>query len=340
MIRSLFGPFLFVVLGIALGVGLDQVRHAVAPPEDIDMENVRLQRLLRYSDRIEALSVGNSHSLSVDMKAMDLSGFHMWMRGQDLFEVESLLAYLLPRLPKLNTVFFTVSFSSFHRDNGACTDAERGMVRSLFYASSPHLGMIGYDPLNYFKGLMTHGLVTADHWQPVLGALERRLQGHEKPKRQYLDMMSADGQLSIGGTKDQPARSHSWLVKEAATRTLPLHQRLQDNMFENNPNLETDAVACMERIIALLKQYHVRAIFFTPPYYPAYTQGVEAATREAMQAHMTRFVDKFGIEYHDFSRDPELANDPANFVDSGHMSPLGAKRFSGERLKPLLQAQQ
>ncbi|MDG2148066.1 MAG: hypothetical protein P8N09_00935 [Planctomycetota bacterium] len=340
MIRPLFGPILFVILGIALGVGLDQVRHTVAPPEDIDMENVRRQRMLRYSDRIEVLSVGNSHSLAVDMKAMDVSGFHMWMRGQDLFEVESILSDLLPRLPKLDAVFFTVSFSSFHRDNGACTDAERGMVRSLFYASSPHLGMIGFDPINYFKGLMTHGLVTADHWQPVLRGLVRRMQGQEKPKRQYLDMMTADGQLSVGGSGDQPPRSHSWLVQEAATRTLPLHQRLQDNMLENNPNLESDAVACMERIIALLDQYHVRAIFFTPPYYPAYTQGVEPETREAMQAHMTRFVDEFGIEYHDFSRDPELTGDPANFVDSGHMSSLGAKRFSANRLKPLLQVQQ
>lgn len=339
MIRPLLGPLLFVVLGIALGVGLDRFRHEFAPPEDIDMERVRLERLLQYADNVQALSVGNSHSLAVDMKAIGIPGFHMWTRGQDLFEVESQLEYLLPRLPKLSTIFFTVSFASFHRDNGACTDPERGMVRSLWYASNPQLGMIGFDPTNYFKGLMTHGLVTADHWAPVVPAIKRRLAGHDKPNRKYLDMMSTDGQLSVTGSGKQPVRTDEWLVEEANTRTLPLHHRLQANMLENNPGLEADAVACMERIIALIGEYDARVIFFTPPYYPAYTAGVDEGTRLAMEAHMKRFVEEFGIEYHDFSRDRALTGDPANFVDSGHMSPLGAKRFGKGRLRGLVRGE-
>ena len=94
---------------------------------------------------MRALSVGNSHSLAVDFNAMDVPGYHVWTRGQDLFEAEAQLRDLLPRLPNLEVVFFAVSYGSFRRDNGACDDEERGMVRSEWYASQPQLGMIGAD---------------------------------------------------------------------------------------------------------------------------------------------------------------------------------------------------
>ncbi len=346
MMRALFGPMLFIVLGVAMGYGLDRVRHELAPPEDIDLERVRIERLLQYSEIVNTLSVGNSHSLAVDLKALnesgggrnDVRGYHVWTRGQDLFELEVQLRYLLPRLPEVDTLLFAVSYGSFHRDNGASTDAERGMVRSLWYASAPHYGMIGVDTGNYFKGLMTHGLVTPDHWLGAFDGLKKRLAGKEKPKRLYGELMKGDGQLEVVSAKSFRPRSHEELTREARDTVLPRHHRLQQNMAENNPDMEADAVACMKRIIELTQEQGVRVLFYTPPYHPAYASGFDSDTKSAMRAHMAQFVETLGIEYHDFSEDPEFTQDAANFVNSDHMSPVGSAAFSGRRLRPLLEA--
>src|SRR5262245_13259672 len=131
MLRALAGPLLFLAFGTALGVGLHRWREGFAPAHE--MERLRIERLLAQGDRIRALSVGSSHSLAIDFEALGLPGYHVWTLGQDLFEVETQLRWLLPRLSKLETLLFAVSFGSFHRDNGACTDVERGMARRDFY---------------------------------------------------------------------------------------------------------------------------------------------------------------------------------------------------------------
>ncbi len=335
MLRPLLGSLLFVVIGVAIGVGLDAARQELSPRPEVEMEQVRRDRLLRYAGHMRALSVGNSHSLAVDFKAMDVPGYHVWARGQDLFEAEAQLHDLLPRLPNLEVVLFAVSYGSFRRDNGACDDEERGMVRSEWYASQPHLGLIGDDVENWFQGAMTRGLVVTDHWEPVLHALRKRLDGVERKPRLYRDLMTDDGQLVVAPGDFTP-RSPEELDVDARDLVLPRHERLQENMLENSPDLEERAVACFERLVALLAEHEVRAIFYTPPYWPAYADGFDADTRRAMEAHMARFERELGVEYHDFGRDPVFVSDPANFVNSDHMSPVGARRFSRKRLLPLL----
>jgi len=331
MLRALLGPLLFLALGAAGCVGLHRLRLAIAPAHD--MELLRIERLLEHADRVEALSVGSSHSLAIDFQAAGVPGYHVWTLGQDLFEVESQLRWLLPRLPALKTLVFAVSYGSFHRDNGACTDKERGMARRDFYASSPGYGRIADDSLEWFKGIMTSQLVTPDHWGDVLAALVKRWQGETPARRQYRNEMYADGRF---GSPSAAVRDDAWLANEARTESLPRHMRLQQNMLDNSPDLPERAAACFGRILDLAEQHGLRVIFYTPPYHPAYVAGFDAATRQATLDTLAHFVATRGIEYHDYSQDEAFVGCSECFVNSDHLSPEGSRRFSTLRIRPLL----
>jgi hypothetical protein len=337
MLRPLLAPLLFLALAVAIGVGLQAVRTSLAPPQDLDMERLRMERLLHYAKRIEALSVGNSHSLAVDFDVMDVAGYHVWSRGQDVFEVEAQLRDLLPELPNLETVLMTVSFGSFLRDNGASTDEDRGMVRSVWYSTTRTPRMIGVDLENYAKGLMQRGIVSPDHWRSVFDELARRARGIERPRRQYMNLLGAAGQaIVVPPMNKRRATTHEYLVTDAEQIVIPRHARLQANMLENNPDMEADTYAAMQRIIALLEEAGIRAIFYTPPYYKTYTDGVVDETKRSMRENMARLVAEHGIEYHDFSQDPLFAGKPGAFVNCDHMGLEGSREFSAKRLKPLL----
>ena len=337
MIRSILGPLLFLVIAVAIGMGLQSVRSELAPPQDLDMERLRMERLAHYADKIEALSVGNSHSLAVDFEALGLRGYHLWTRGQDVFEVEAQLVDLLPDLPALETIFFTVSYGSFLRDNGASTDEDRGMVRSVWYATTRRPRMIGFDPENYLKGLMQRGLVSPDHWRPVFDELLRRRKGITRPRRQYPELIGPAGQsILVPPMGKRRKTTMEYLAQDALDIVIPRHHRLQENMLENNPHIEADVHAAMERIIALLDAAGVRVIFYTPPYSRPYIEGVDAATKQSMRDHMARLVAEHGIEYHDFADDPLFSDRPEPFVNCDHLGVEGAREFSATRLEPVL----
>ena len=332
MIRPLLGPVLFVVLGVALGVGLNDFREAVAPAHD--MERLRFQRMLDHADKVRALAAGSSHSLAIDFKGVEVPGYHVWSLGQDFFELETQLRWLLPRLPALEVVLMDISWGSFHRDNGACTDPERGMARRKFYATSPGYGRIAGDAGEWFKGVMTSQLVTEDHWRDVFFTLIDKLQGKTRGQPQYRDMLHPDGRI-MGMTPGRP-KTNEWLADEARHVSLPRHERLQANMLENNPHIEEQAMACFGRILDLIEERGLRLVVYIPPLHPAYIEGFDAETRDATLRNMQHFVDTRGVEFYDFSQDKAFIHHPEFFSNSDHLSAEGALRFSRARIRPLL----
>jgi hypothetical protein len=327
------GPVAFLALGLALAVGLHSLRVSLAPPYDLEV--LRINRFEAAAEELRCLSVGNSHSMSIDMEALGVPGYHVWSLGGDVFEVEAQLAQLLPRLPVLETVLMPLSYGSFHRDNGACDDPDRGMVRSLFYAKPPSYGMLPGDFSNYFKGRMRAGLVHEDHGRGLFFGLQRWWNDLPLYQPQYPDVLSTDGRimdLSAG------PRSHEALVKGAAEIVLPRHHRLQENMLGNNPDMAEDATACVERIIERLRAAELRIIFYTPPYYPAYTEGFDSATRQSMERIVLGLQRDHGIEYHDFSRDEAFMEHPEWFANCDHLNVEGARRFSRWRMRPAMES--
>ncbi len=100
-----------------LAVSLLAITEYYAPRYPV--EKFKIRQLLKNADTLEAVVVGNSHTLAIDMQALDYDGYCMAQGGNDVFEIEYQLRTLLPKLPHVNTVFYVVSYFMFHVDNAA-----------------------------------------------------------------------------------------------------------------------------------------------------------------------------------------------------------------------------
>jgi hypothetical protein len=329
--RLLLGPLLFVALGWLLGAALDHAARDLAPP--YPAESARFEMMEQRAERIRVLSAGNSHCLSIDFDALGMAdrGFHVWLAGEDLFELESQMSALLPRLPKLETVLLSVSFASFHRDNGADTSAERSGVRRKFYAIPPGYPMIPGDWENWLKGRMA-GLVREDHFLGVLSGLELALRrpGFEPAPPPELGPTGAiDLRRKITeGNFDE--------MTVSARTTVKRHWDLQQDMMAHNPSLPDSAYQSLRRTLTMMQDRGLRVICFTAPVFDAYARNYDRQTIREMHAYLDRLVEEFDVEYHDFSDDRQFSGVAEFFANPDHLNETGAAAFSRHRLAALL----
>ncbi len=87
----------------------------------------------------------------------------------------------------------------------------------------------------------------------------------------------------------------------------------------------------MEDIIHLLRQHNVRVVFFTPPYYEAYTRYYieqDPNSISEFRTNIKRLQNEYGIEYYDYSIDERFAQDYRLFKDSDHLNHCGKQLFT------------
>ena len=108
---------IFATGGLMLAIGLLAVSEYYAPRYPV--EKFIIRQLLNKAERLDAVVVGNSHTLAIDMRALGYDGYRIAQAGNDVFEVEYQLRTLLPKLPHVKTVFYVVSYFMFHVDNAA-----------------------------------------------------------------------------------------------------------------------------------------------------------------------------------------------------------------------------
>ena len=117
MKHHLISAIIFATGGLLLAIGLLALSEYYAPR--YPSEKFIIRQLLNKAERLDAVVVGNSHTLAIDMRTLGYDGYRIAQAGNDVFEVEYQLRTLLPKLPHVKTVFYVVSYFMFHVDNAA-----------------------------------------------------------------------------------------------------------------------------------------------------------------------------------------------------------------------------
>ena len=274
--------------------------------------------------RFEYAVLGSSHARGVRLDKMGYKGGSFAVNGQDMFEVSYKARAIAPRLVGHKVVFVSVSYFTFVYDNAAYLEkgvATRAERRLDMYAAFPRLSFVDGDLENYFKGVL-HPIVTMDHWRRVLA---RDGAG------------SAGGAGGAGGADadddDEPKKVAEKKQTDASLKKLA-HRRCAEyagivrNMLKNHPDVSADVLEETEAMVARLRGYGARVVFFTSPFYNAYSACFRAAWKKNMADNMRTLVRDTRVEYYDHSNDAAFAADPKMFRNSDHLSWAGVTKFS------------
>jgi hypothetical protein len=330
--------FFFKAVSLLIGVGLlstvlGPLADRVAPLEDWRVEHQRNRdQLFENRESIEAITLGNSHSDSLDYSVMGIEGQSVALAAADLFEIEKYALTLVEELPRLETVFIAISYYSFSRDNAHFQSLESRRIG--FYSMVPVWSAIEGDTQNFLLGKVdayTHvrSVVRSDHWQGVL----RRLFSSSSPE----SLLTYDGVRTTSAWgecshyTDEQLDAHAF---EIAGRNVSSSME----MAAAHPGLEQDTFDALSRTIERLKSRGIQVILFTPPYYRMYNEYFEeqgSAIIEQWRQETGRLQEIYQVPYYDFSRDAEIITHPELFYNSDHLSECGIKVFSEKLLQKM-----
>jgi hypothetical protein len=322
----------FVGLSLIFNV-LGTVADRVAPLDDWRATQLqRLEKLKTRREQVEAITLGNSHSDSLDYSVLGIEGQSLAFAAADLFEVEKYAALMADELPNLKTVFITISYYSFSRDNATFEQFRTRRIR--FYSMVPTWSPIQGDLQNFLLGRVesyTHlmSVVRSDSWQGVWGELSN----DDPPK----DPFPYDGVLTTSVWGECSHYTEFQLethAREIAARNVAGSSQ----MAGAHPGLEQDAFDALARTIERLQSKGIRVILFTPTYYEKYTEYFMeggSAMIDSMQARVKKLQQLYSVEYYDLSKDSDLRDQPELFYNSDHLGECGHKAFTAKLLEAM-----
>ena len=298
----------------------------VAPLDDWRSEQQeRVAKLLAKRDRIEAVTLGNSHSDSINYSVLGIEGQSLAFPAADLFEIEKYAASLENKLPTLKIVFIAISYYSFSRDNA--TFEPFRTRRSRFYSMVPTWSPIQEDLSLFLLGKLdtiTHimSVIRSDSWQGVwVGLANDATEVNPFP----YDGVRTD---SVWGVCSHYTEGQLETHAEDTARRNVTSSR---QMADAHPGLVKDASDALARTIERLQKKGVRVILYTPTYYQRYNmlfaeQGSDII--EDMKQTIYSLQQNYHVEYYDFSSDPEIMIYPELFYNSDHLSDCGTRVFT------------
>lgn len=319
------------IIGLSIIFNLSgTLADEIAPLDDWRNEHrERGTNLQEKRDRIEAITLGNSHSDSIDYSVLGIEGQSLAFAAADLFEIESYAASLEQQLPTLKTVFITISYYSFSRDNATFEPFRTRRIR--FYSMVPTWSPIHGDLPRFLLGKLestTHimSVVRWDSWQGVwTGLVNEALAEEPFP----YDGVHTD---SVWGECDHYTEEQLETHAEDIARRNISSSRLMAN---SHPDLGHDASDALARTIESFQSKGIRVILFTPTYYQTYNvlfaeQGSDII--EGMRQTVYDLQQTYHVEYYDFSGDPEIMIHPELFYNSDHLSDCGSRVFTQKLL--------
>ncbi len=321
MAKFILKATIFLLGLLVLVQSLACISRSLAPDNNaitLHSDKQAVETLLASAQQLQAVAIGNSHAQAIDFDTLAYNGYTLARSGRDFFEIKYYLDALQPKLPKVKTVFITVSYFSFQRDN-AVSDESR--VRRIHtYAVIPAWYPLKGDFANFVIG-KTHpifpvmDIAREDNWQ---GVFKTGVAPDTSPNE--IDLMKV-------GCVDQ---GYQYINAHAQLRAIQ-HIRQSADMAGNHPNLQADTYQTIVEVIQQLQKQNVRIVFFTPPYFYTYTQTYQANAPVAitsMEQNMQKLRQAYGVEYYDFSTDSEFVNQHQLFTDSDHLNRCGARLFS------------
>ena len=334
--QKLFTKGFSFIIGLAVIFNLSgTLANRVSPPDDWRTEQQeRLANLQARKDRIESVTLGNSHSDSIDYSVLGIEGQSLAFAAADLFEIERYASSLENKLPKLKIVFIAISYYSFSRDNATFEPFRTRRIG--FYSMVPTWSPIQGDLPDFLLGKLdaySHitSVVRSDNWQGVWNKLANDAPA---PDPFVYDGVRTD---SVWGNclhyTEKQLETHA---KEIAERNVSSSTQ----MANAHPGLVQDAFDALARTIEQLHSRGIQVILFTPTYHQKYNrffaeQGSDII--EDMRRTIHKLQRSYHVEYYDFSVDPEIMIYPELFYNSDHLSVCGAKVFT-EKLLDVMSA--
>ena len=263
---------------------------------------------------------------------LGIEGQSLAFAAADLFEVEKYAAYLEDRLPNLKTVFITISYYSFSRDNATFEPFRSRRVG--FYSMVPVWSPIQGDLANFWLGRLesyTHVLsvVRSDSWQGVWIKL-----GNDAPS---VDPFPYDGVHTVsawGKCSHYTAEQLELHAQEIAGRNVSSSSR----MASVHTGLGQDTFEALARTIQHFQSNGTRVVLFTPTYYERYTQYFAedgSAMIDDMKERVNKLQQTYHVEYYDFSNDADIKDQPELFYNSDHLGECGHKVFTAKLLEAI-----
>ena len=334
MIRRLLLKITIFVVGLGLLLnGLGCLSDKIAPVNEwYQGAKQDYVNLILHKDKIQALSVGNSHSGSIDFDTLGIEGQFLTRAGADLFEVERHIASVEDSLPALKTVFIALSYYSFSRDNATLDNLKT--VRIELYAALPVWKPVNGDEGNLVLGKLHKvsrlmSVVRPDHWHDIF--LNERGFSVLFDSPTELNIVSQEQSNPCPYLTPEKQESHA---REIAGKNVVSSRA----MAASHPGLAEDTFEALGKTIERLRAKGIEVILYTPPYYEAYTSHFMAQgsdITDQMHKVIRSLQEKYQVNYYDFSDDPNLITHPEFFINSDHLNNCGRKVFSEHLLKTL-----
>lgn len=310
-ISAFMGLFLLIALCVYhIGFTINQPYEATYK---------QVQRAISGADTITALTLGNSHSASVDFESLGIKGGYYVHAGfMDVFELHHLSKYLIPQLPQLKYVFIAVPYYFFEFDNAAYVDAYQLSFRKRTYFMTPQFSLIGNDWENLLSAKMSP-IIRPDHWKGVFAEL----------------LKNQLGKIAVLRPVEASKVDTAFLKKHAMGR-VKQNETQVDTMLYSKPDLASRSAHELKEWIHLLKENHITPIFYTPSYHSYYSNRFSKEIKTRNLELMRQIATDENINYFDFSNDSVLTYKTHIYIDSDHYNTLGKKVFSAQLRDSLL----
>jgi hypothetical protein len=325
--RTFFFKVFIFILGISILLNLlGTLADSKAPLEDWRFYyEHNLASLKAKNDEIQAITLGSSHADSIDYSAMGIDGQSLALAAADLFEIEKTVSSLDHKLPRLNTVIITISYYTFNWDTAS--DPRLRPRRIGFYSEIPVWSPVSGDWSSFLMGKLdayTHVLrvVRSDNWKDVWPEL---LAGTPAA-----DPFPYDGVRTASAWGECSHYTEEQLI-DHAVQVAGNNVATSQQMAAAHPGLEQDSYAALARTIEHLQSRGIRVVLYTPAYYDRYTADFSeqgSAIIEGMKQDVGKLQDTYGVEYYDFSIDPEITTQPDLFSNSDHVNECGSRVVS------------
>lgn len=317
--------FFIFVISISLNL-LGTLAERLAPLQDWRFYYQKLDAKLKAgNESIEAITLGNSHADSIDYSVLGIEGQSIAIAAADPFEIEKIALTLDQRLPHLNTAFIAISYYSFSWDNAKYQYLRPRRVG--FYSMFPLWSPIEGDLANFIMGKVdayTHvmSVVRSDSWQGVWPRL--------LVNAPVSDPFPYDGVITTsmwGECRHYTAEQLDRHAYEIAGKNVAVSMQ----MANFHPGLEQDAFAALARTIERLQSRGIRVVLYTPAYYDKYNEVFAengSSVMDRMSMAVANLQGAYGVEYYDFSHEPDVTIHPELFYNSDHLNECGSKVVS------------
>jgi hypothetical protein len=335
MKRYIFDGGAFVLVFLALAGVLILISEHFAPIGE--PYRVRIRNIMQVSDSVEALALGHSANRAIDFQQMGLKGYHLWMGGTDLFELDYQIKALLPLFPNLRLILIPISYLEFDRDNRLLPRFSEEAL--MMYAVTCMIKPIKVSDMDISGFILTKlsPFIRADHWKGVMLKFLSKIgiPGSWGSVDFCIDKFGMIFHLNKDGERIDP--SVTGVAKpELADHYVTKVRRLVGEthiLFEKDPTVRERNYALLISIVKRLRLAGIRLILYTPPYLDAVNRAFYESARDEIQVrtnYLREIVRLSGVEYYNFSHDHRIGLKYEYFFDHLHLNLRGAKVFSQE----------